>query len=101
MGSLVENLLCLLGIMKSLAMTAAPLLPWPARVAGLTQASRVMPLVRSSEAASGIVTEEVVSPVKFSAEPDSPAAQVALAIVPVLLLKDESFRVVPVPSAKE
>src|SRR5690348_11207213 len=67
---------------------------------GSTQASRVIPVVRCSEAASGMVTMEEV-PLKDRASPYLPAVdQVALLIVPLLPLPDLSVTVVPVPSSK-
>ena len=69
-------------------------------VVGRTQASIVSPLVRSSEAESGISTR-LVLPLKDRAEPYLPEAlQVALLIVPLLLLPDTSLTTVPVPSLK-
>ena len=58
------------------------------------------PLVRSSEAESGISTR-LVLPLKDSAAPYRPEAlQVPLLIVPLLLLPDTSVTTVPVPSLK-
>src|SRR5262245_11716278 len=68
---------------------------------GLTQASSVIPLVRSSEAESGTLTIALV-PLKERAPPYLPLVlQVALAIVPLLLLPDRSGRLGPEPWSKE
>ena len=71
----------------------------PLTVLGLTHASRVMPVVRCSAAASGIVTS-ALDPLNCSALPYLPvAAQVVLVTVPVLPLPDWSVTVVPDPSS--
>src|SRR4026207_1867365 len=68
---------------------------------GLTQASSVIPLVRSSEAESGTFTIALV-PLKLKAEPYlPPVLQVALLIVPLLELPDRSGRLGPEPWSKE
>ena len=68
-------------------------------VDGLTHASSVIPVVRCSEAASGIVTSAFV-PLNCSALPNLPVvAQVAFAIVPLLPFPDASVTVVPDPSS--
>src|SRR6186997_3471181 len=68
---------------------------------GLTQASSVIPLVRSSEAESGTFTIALV-PLKLKAEPYlPPVLQLALAMVPLLPLPDRSGRLVPEPWSKE
>src|SRR5271166_6326893 len=70
-------------------------------VDGLTQASSVMPVVRWSEVASGMVRSAFV-PLKTRASPYLPeVVQVALAIVPLLPLPEVSVTVVPVPSLNE
>jgi hypothetical protein len=67
---------------------------------GLTHASRVIALVRSSEFESGTFTRADV-PLKNNALPNLPAVdQVAFDRVPVLLLPERSAVVVPVPSSK-
>src|SRR4051812_14211414 len=72
----------------------------PLKVVGLTHASIVMPVVRSSEFASATVTQSLV-PLNESAEPNLPPAfHVAPETVPVLLLPDASVTVVPLPSSK-
>ena len=69
------------------------------RTAGLTQASSVMPLVRSRLAESGTVTQ-VVEPLNWIAEPNLPDADhVPFASVPLLLFPDESPAAVPLPSS--
>src|SRR5215471_15824199 len=73
----------------------------PATVDALTHASSVIPLVRSSEAASGIVTR-LELPLNCSAPPYLPAVDhVAFWTVPSLLLPDESAAFVPLPSSNE
>ena len=70
-------------------------------VDGLTQASSVIAAVKCKEAASGIVTR-APDPLNVRAFPYFPeVVQVALAIVPVFPLPDESETVVPEPSLKE
>src|SRR5262245_59267151 len=64
---------------------------------GLTHASSVMPVVRCSDAASGMVTI-AFEPLNDSALSNFPVVHVALAIVPVLPLPDRSATVVPAPS---
>ena len=62
---------------------------------GLTQPSRVMPLVRSSVALSATVTQ-LLEPLKLRAPPYLPEVlQVVFVSVPVLFLPDESGTVVP------
>src|SRR4051794_16251109 len=58
-----------------------------------------MPVVRSSDAESGTVTQALV-PLNESAFPYLPVVQVALLSVPVLPLPDESAVVVPLPASK-
>src|SRR6516164_1187773 len=66
---------------------------------GLTHASSVIPVDRCSEAASGIVTSELV-PLNCSAPPYLPdVTQVAFVIVPLFPLPDASLTVVPEPSS--
>src|SRR4051812_9631532 len=70
-------------------------------VVGLTQASRVMRLVRSSFAASGTVTSLLV-PLKESAPPNLPLPDhVAPFTVPVLAFPELSAATVPEPALKE
>src|ERR1044071_2840751 len=67
---------------------------------GITQASSVNALVRSSEAESGTVTRAVV-PLKLNAPPNLPAVvRVAFAIVPVLVFPEASVTVAPLLSLK-
>src|SRR5436190_9691911 len=66
---------------------------------GYTQASRVIPLVRSKESESFTVTR--LNPSKLRALPNLPwLVQVAPLIVPVLPNPDTSVTVVPLPSSK-
>src|SRR5262245_12851802 len=68
---------------------------------GLTQASSVIPLVRSSELESGTLTIALV-PLKLKAPPYLPLVlQVAFAIVPLFELPDRSGRLEPEPWSKE
>src|SRR5579871_6143999 len=68
---------------------------------GFTQASKVIPVVRSKDAASLIVTQALL-PLNTSAFPYFPAVvQVAFAIVPVFPFPDASVTVLPVPSLNE
>src|SRR5712692_8263779 len=68
---------------------------------GLTHASRVIPVVRSSEAESGIVTRLDV-PLNESAPPKWPALdQDVVATVPALPVPEASATVVPLPSSNE
>ena len=72
----------------------------PLNAVGLTQASSVMPVVKSSEFASGIVTMLDV-PLNVSALPYLPdAVHTVFATVPLLPLPDASATVVPSPSSK-
>src|SRR4051812_36262325 len=72
----------------------------PVAADGLTQASSVIPLVRSSDAASATVTHALV-PLNESAPPNLPAAaHVALEIVPVLPCPGGSVVWTPAPSLK-
>src|SRR5262245_29705874 len=72
----------------------------PPSALGLTQASNVMPVVRSSELLSATVTQLLV-PLKDRAPPNLPAdVHVALERVPLLLLPELSAAAVPVPSLK-
>src|SRR5262245_18195053 len=67
---------------------------------GLTQASRVIPVVRSSELASAIVTRSL-TPSNDRAPPYFPAVdQVAPEMVPLLPNPEVSFTVGPLPSLK-
>src|SRR5712691_9493563 len=68
---------------------------------GLTHASRVIPVVRSSEVESGIVTRLDV-PLNESAPPKRPALdQDVVATVPALPVPEASATVVPLPSSNE
>ena len=70
------------------------------RLVGWTQASRVMPVVRSRLLWSGMVTAALV-PLKLSAWPYLlVVVQVALVRVPLLPLPDWSGVVVPLPVSK-
>src|SRR5689334_3760717 len=70
------------------------------RAVGCTQASRVMPVVRSRLFASATVTQLLV-PLKLNAPPNLPAATwVAPVMVPGLFWPEESAAVVPVVSSK-
>ena len=67
---------------------------------GFTHASTVMPVERSSELASGTVTQSP-APLKDSAPPKRPeAVRVAPLIVPALAWLEVSVTAVPVPSSK-
>jgi hypothetical protein len=68
---------------------------------GYTQASRVIPLVRSSEFESGMLTRSL-APSNFRAFPNFPFVTQAgpFCRVPLFELPDASVRVVPVPSSK-
>src|SRR5262249_29289383 len=67
--------------------------------AGFTHASSVIPVVRCSEAESGIETRALV-PLKESASPNLPdVVHVALVIVPVLPFPEASATDVPDPSS--
>ena len=67
---------------------------------GFTHASSVIPVVRSSDAASATVTHALV-PLNESAEPNLPdAVHVALEIVPVLPCPDASVTWTPLPVFK-
>src|SRR5438309_2339442 len=84
----------------SLAITASQPASGLVRLVGSTQASRVMPLVRCSEAASATVTREVV-PLNDRALPNLPAVdQLALVIAPLLPLPERSPSTVPLPWSK-
>src|SRR5262245_28992294 len=81
---------------RSLKMTA----PQSVSAAGLTHTSRVMADVKLSDAELLTVTQ-LFTPLNDSAwPPNRPGAQVALAIVPLLLRPDESVRPRPLPSLK-
>ena len=68
---------------------------------GRIQASSVIPVVRSSDALSAMVTRSL-TPSKASAPPDLPAlVHVAPEIEPVLPLPELSVRLVPVAASKE
>jgi hypothetical protein len=72
----------------------------PLSVSGRTQAESVIPLVRSSESASGTVTTSS-TPSKSSAAPMRPfGVHVALVIVPLLPVPEASATTLPVPSSK-
>jgi hypothetical protein len=64
---------------------------------GYTQASSVIPFVRSSEAESATSTRSF-TPSKESAEPKRPGAHVAPETAPALPRPDESSTAVPAPS---
>src|ERR687888_626707 len=67
---------------------------------GFTQASMVIPVVRSSESASGTVTQ-LLTPSKLSAPPNlPPVVQVAPVTVPLLPRPEASVAVLPDPSSK-
>src|SRR5688572_4395974 len=67
---------------------------------GMTQADRVMPVVRLSDAELG-TTMTSLTPSKLRAPPNRPSADhVAPEIVPVLLLPETSETVLPLPSLK-
>ncbi len=67
---------------------------------GLTQASSVIPVLRSSELLSGTVTEAFV-PLKFRAVPNlPPVAHVVPEVVPLFPVPDASLTALPVPSLK-
>src|SRR5262245_2269668 len=68
--------------------------------AGLTQASRVIAVVRCRLAESGMLIFALV-PLKARALPYLPIAQVAFEIVPELPLPERSVTVVPPPSSNE
>src|SRR5581483_6543886 len=70
-------------------------------VDGLTQASRVIAVVRCREAVSGTVTSEF-EPLNTRALPYLPeAVHVVLVVLPLLPVPEESATVAPVPSLKE
>ena len=72
------------------------------RLVGLTQASRVMPVVRSRLLVSGMVAVALV-PLKVRALPYLPLpvpVQVVLVRVPLLPVPDWSVMVVPVPVSR-
>src|SRR3954447_22682238 len=70
-------------------------------VAGLTQASRVIPVVSWSEAELAMLTRALL-PLKEREPPNLPLVlRVAFAIAPLLPLPDESMTVVPDPSSNE
>src|SRR4051812_23245044 len=73
----------------------------PAAAAGLTHASTVIPLVRSSGllVMCGTVTQLVV-PLNASAPPNLPAARVVARPVPLVATGDESMVVSPLGSSK-
>src|SRR6478672_1086722 len=72
----------------------------PVSVVGLTQASRVMPVVRSRRLLSATVTQLLV-PLNIRAPPNLPAeVQEVLLTVPVRLWPEESLAVVPAASSK-
>ncbi len=67
---------------------------------GLTHASSVIPVVRSSELLSGTVTEALV-PLKLRALPNlPPASHVVPDVVPLFPVPDASPTALPVPSLK-
>src|SRR5689334_10638855 len=68
---------------------------------GLSHASRVMALVRSSDGLSGIRTIDDV-PLNWSAPPYFPVlVHVPFCTVPLFPLPDRSFSVAPAPSSNE
>src|SRR3954453_8687856 len=67
---------------------------------GLSHASSVMPLVRWSDALSGMTTVDEV-PLNCSAPPNLPVVQVPFCTVPLLPLPDVSVTVVPEASSNE
>src|SRR5262249_2782251 len=68
---------------------------------GFTQASSVIPVVRSSDNELGMPTLELV-PLKTSAPPNSPAeVQLVFVTVPLLPCPEASLTVVPEPSSNE
>ena len=67
-------------------------------VVGRTHASRVIPVEKSSDAASLMRTESL-TPSKLSARPFLPFVHVAPEIVPVLARPELSARVVPLPAS--
>src|SRR3954451_16298696 len=70
------------------------------RVLGLTQASRVIPVVKSSEAAS-LIRTDALEPLNARALPKRPAElQVAPLSEPLLALPEVSLTAGPVPSSK-
>src|SRR5436309_4367283 len=66
---------------------------------GCTQASTVMPSVRSSDPEPGIATELDV-PLNDSAEPYFPDTQLVLDVAPLLARPEESCTFAPLPSSK-
>src|SRR5262245_50493472 len=72
----------------------------PVTAVGLTQASRVMAVLRCRDAESLMFTRALL-PLNDRASPYRPAAHVALLIVPVLPLPEASATAVPVPSLNE
>src|SRR6266581_2539437 len=71
-----------------------------AKPVGYTHASSVMPLVKSSDAASLTTTTEL-DPLKANAFPKRPVlTHVAPLIAPALRKPEESATVVPLPSSK-
>src|SRR6516164_4813260 len=90
----------LLELVCSLAIAAHQSPPELLKLVGLTHASSVIPVVRSSDGASLTTTVELV-PLNLRASPYLPAVvQVALERVPVLPLPEPSAVVVPLPSLK-
>ncbi len=72
----------------------------PVLTVGITQASSVIAVDRSSEAESGTVTQSL-TPSRVAAVPKRPSAQPApFASVPLLPRPEESVAVVPLPSSK-
>ena len=74
--------------------------PQPVLAAGLTHASTVIPVLRSSEAASATPTE-LLDPLKVRTLPYLPVAfQAVFDATPLLAYPDEFAVAVPVPSSK-
>ena len=72
----------------------------PCRAVGLIHADSVMPVVRSSTLASGMLTMLEI-PLKLRALPNLPVVTHAVPVrLPVRLFPDESTVVVPPPSSK-
>src|SRR5437879_4235504 len=81
-------------------MTASHPAPGLTRLLGSAQASSVMPVVRSSDAESAMVTSELW-PLKERAPPNTPAADhAALLTVPLFPLPDKSAKVVTLAWSK-
>src|SRR5712664_2542127 len=72
----------------------------PPSAVGLTHASMLMPVVRSSgvPAAPSITVTQSLTPLKDNAEPTLPGTRTAPVMVPLRALVDESIAVVPLAS---